>query len=86
VLGEVALGDRRAHARGGGVRVAQLGVVALERLQLAEERVVLAVAERRAVEDVVLVRGLLEPAAQFDGAGGRDRRGGWLVSGRGHWT
>ena len=52
-LQALALGDRGPDALGRAVGADQLGVLFLERLQLAEQRVVLGVADRRLGLDVV---------------------------------
>jgi hypothetical protein len=65
VLREVALADLGPDTGGRGVGVAELGMIPLERLKLAEELVVIGVAERWLVEYVVLVRRPLQAAAQL---------------------
>lgn len=65
MFGEVALADVGADAGRRGIGVAEVGVVALERLELAEALVVLGVAEGGAIEDVVVVLGTNKQRAQF---------------------
>src|SRR6185437_7802394 len=54
-----------AHALGGRVGCEQLRVLALERAQLVQQRVVLVVADLRVVEDVIAARVVLEQLAQL---------------------
>ena len=69
VLDLLELLERRAaHALGRRVRREQLGVLALEVAQLAQQRVVLGVADLRVVEDVVAVVVVLELPPQLVGA------------------
>src|SRR5215211_4469828 len=56
-----------AHALGGRVRRAQLGMLGLDVAQLVEERVVFRVGDLRLVEDVVAVAVVLELPAQLLG-------------------
>ena len=67
----------RADAQRGRVRRAQIGMIPLDRLKLAEEAVVFRVGERRPIEDVVVVRGLMQERARLGCAplgGGRGHR------------
>src|SRR3954466_10420838 len=64
VLGERARG-LGADALGGRIRRAKLGMLALDRLELAKELVVLEIGECGAVEDVVVVRRLMQQGAQL---------------------
>ncbi len=66
-LGELAR-RRRADPLRRRVRRDELGVLGLDRLQLAHPAVVLAVGHRRRIEHVVLVVGRGDQLAQLDGA------------------
>jgi hypothetical protein len=59
------LGRGRADALGGRIRAHQLGMPPLERLELPEQAVVRRIRDRRAVEDVVAVVVLADPAPQL---------------------
>jgi hypothetical protein len=63
-----ALGRRHADALRRRVGIDELGLLGLEAHELAQERVVLLVADRRRVEDVVLVVRLLDRRPQLSGA------------------
>ena len=82
-----ALERRRADPLGRRVRRAQLGVLGLDRAQLVEQRVVVVVADRRVVEDVVAVvvlRQLLPQLgrALLGAAALTPRRGRWRRASR----
>src|SRR5579864_7012174 len=74
VLRQLALG-RRANALGWRVGCAELRIRRLELLELAKQNIVIAVRERRAVEDVILVRRLVDLATQVGGTRGVRGRG-----------
>ena len=81
VLGERA-GDGRADPLGGTVGGEDLGVRRFQRLELAEETVVLGVGDLRRVEDVVRVVGAFDLLPQRGRLLGRARaspRGGLLA-------
>ena len=60
---------RAAHALGGRIGRAQLGVRGFQRLQFLEQAVVLGVGQLGGIQRVVLVRGALDQAPQLGGAG-----------------
>ena len=68
--GPEALGGRRADALRRGVGGAEVGVLLLDAPKLAEELVVLGVADLGIVEDVVAVEVVPDDAAELFGARG----------------
>ena len=65
-----ALGGRSAHPLRGRVEDAEVGVLLLDALKLAEKLVVLRVADLGIVEDVVAVEVMRDDAAELFGARG----------------
>ena len=68
--GAEAVGRRRADALRRGIGGAEVGVLLLDALKLAEELVVLGVADFGIVEDVVAVEVMRDDAAELFGARG----------------
>ena len=70
-------GGLRPHTLRGGIRRAQLGVLLLERHELAQQVVVLGIGDLRVVEDVIAVVVVLEQAPHFRRPSGNRPRGHW---------